>query len=205
MKKLLPLILFSLICGQAWALTAEEAKVSYQGLECQITAFNEMGNPICAQCNDLTEILVHYDPQWDISPLPEPIPSPEPIPQPLTFLEVDISLSTPNNGQMWNNTSGPSASIQISNFVPGEYTFLVYGNGPDGSSDSVHYGINGIIIGAITLRGYESPNPHWSSDLQAGGTAKITIPDSGAHIISLWAREDGCSVTKIRIGELPSP
>lgn len=196
MKKLFPLLSYLLICNinTAFALTSEEAKTAYQGLDCEMTVF-EADRPTCAKCNDLTELIVYYDPSWDAV---EPAPVPEPIPAPITYLETDISLSTPNNGQMWNDASGPTASVTINNFQPGEYVFSAYGDGPDASSDSVHYGIDGTLIGSLTWLNVTKPG--WTSNLQSGGTAKITIPDSGSHVINLFAREDGASVTKIRIG-----
>ena len=170
------------------AMTKDEAKKAYQGLSCEITSFNEFGYPTCAKCNDLTALVSYYDKSWDI--IPE-----------LTSIVLDINFSTPNNGQKWDGITGPTTEYQISNFKPGQYVFSVYGTKlPDPSSDSVHYGIDGVLVGTITLDANVSPAPKWSSKLQGGGTANITISDNSIHKINFWAREDGAEISKIRIG-----
>ena len=117
----------------------------------------------------------------------------------IIFIVVDIDFSTINGGVRWVDMEGPGVELQINNFKPGRYIFSIYGDGPDASSDSVYYGIGGVLVGAVSLDVYVSPGPKWSSTLQGGGTSYITIPSNGQHTISLWGREDGTSVTKVRI------
>lgn len=85
---------FALLCNTAFAMTAEEAKTAYRGLKCEITAVNETSDPTCAKCNDLTELIVHYDPAWD-TPEPTPVPAPTPVPEPAPD-PVPVPEPTPN-------------------------------------------------------------------------------------------------------------
>ncbi len=83
MKKLFLTISILLIAVRTYALTAEEAKKAYQALSCEITNFTESGHASCAQCHNLTDLIVYYDVSWDSeAPTPEPTPEPEPTPTP---------------------------------------------------------------------------------------------------------------------------
>lgn len=168
------------------AMTKEEAKTAYQGLKCRITGVTDAGYPTCAVCDDLTNLVAHYDPSWDV--VPE-----------LTTITIDTAFSTPNNGTKWDDTSGPTATYPISNMKLGTYIVSVYGTGPDASSDSLHYGIDSIRVGSITLDSHVTPGLHWSSKLQGGGVAEIAILDNLAHTLQLFAREDGTSITQVKL------
>ena len=129
----------------------------------------------------------------------DPVPDPDPTPSPLESIEIITDFSTPNNGEIWNDASGSSAEYTIENLKAGDYVFSVYGTGPDASSDSINFGLDGVLIGTITLDVWQSPGPKWSNKLQGGGEATLTIPDNGVHVINLFAREDGCEITKIKL------
>ena len=172
--------------GTCQAMTQEEAKKAYQELGCEVTGWTDLGRPTCVICNDLTQLVANYDASWDV--VPE-----------LTTITADINLTTPNNGVLYTDATGPTASVTISGMKPGTYTLSVYGTGPNASSDSVYYGVSNVLMRAITLDVWISPGPKWSSKLQGGGTATIEILDNGPYLINLWAREDGASITQIKL------
>jgi hypothetical protein len=179
-------------------LTAGQAEQIYRENHCFKVADNCFKcdlspAPECAVPIDI-HVAVHWIPEWD-----QPVVVPDPEPEPLTSTEIQAAFSTANNGQLFDPIVGPSAQFAFENLTPGEYTFSVYGNGPDSSSDSVHYGLDGVFVESITLDIWAAPGPKWSSILQHGGTAKITIPDSGQHVINLWAREDGAEIIKVKM------
>lgn len=129
---------------------------------------------------------------------PEPEPEPDPTPE-FVSKEIDVSFSTPDEGNLWEDSAGLSAEYPIENMKPGDYIFSAYGNAPNAASDSIHFGIDGNIVGILTLDVWESPSPKWSDKLQGGGEAIISISDNGLHNINIWAREDGCEISKIKL------
>lgn len=206
---LLPIILVSfLFTLPVQAQTPEEAKAQYQSSGCKFHSINANGSRHfeCYGTHPGVDVLLMYEDSWDnydpqCDPVPETTP-PDPVPpDPITFAEIDSSLHTDNNGDIWNDTSGqPSGEYIIENLKAGDYTIALYGNGPDASSDSFHFGLNGQFIGSISLNVWESPGPKWSNRIQGtGAEATVTIPNDGTHTINIWPREDGAELFKIRV------
>mgnify|MGYP001574043350 CR=1 FL=1 len=219
----------ALLCNTAFAMTAEEAKTAYQGLKCEITAVNETGDPTCAKCNDLTELIVHYDPAWDAvepipvpeptpAPTPEPNPEPSPIPAPTSPIwEQDASglLTIPAAGFSkntgWTETSGTMSTPEGSPEV----------NLADTSGPALEYRVKFNRAGKhyvwvhgekpssssdslyYGLAGVKVNSVNFFSKLwynQAQDFSLITLEvTAGEHVLNIWQREDGSKFSEIRI------
>ncbi|WP_416399446.1 chitobiase/beta-hexosaminidase C-terminal domain-containing protein [Allohahella sp. A8] len=83
---------------------------------------------------------------------------------------------------------------------PGSYAIWIRGDGPDGSSDSVHFGLNGeaIAAGKAITSFYPRGQLDWSRYSQATGkNAVITIPSAGVHTFNVWMRETGFIIDRV--------
>jgi len=221
MKKLplATILLASTICSPAFALTPEEAKTAYQGLNCEMTAF-EGDRPTCAKCNDLTDLIVHYDPSWDAIepvPVPVPVPTPTPIPEPISPIwEQDANglLSIPATGFSTNtgwteiggwmqalpdagvnltDLSGPALTYKVKFTRSGLSYLWVHGFKVDASGDSIYIAIDGVRISSVSFYAKE-----WSNVSQESAVISFQAT-AGEHTISAHQREDGTKFSEIRV------
>ncbi len=101
-------------------------------------------------------------------------------------------VSLPEGNSVGTDVSkAPQLSCNIKIDDPGEWILWIKGEGPDASSDSVNYGINGTRLGAITFL-----NQPWSKDRQNSNDDAILQLEEGTMSLDIWMREPG---TKIMI------
>jgi lysophospholipase L1-like esterase len=97
-------------------------------------------------------------------------------------------------------TNSARADYQIQFATAGTYYVWVRGMGPNGSSDSLHVGINGVVVSSGASLSDFQPwgSVKWAS-LQNGTTTRITlqVPSAGLHTFNLWMRESGTVADKI--------
>jgi len=67
----------------------------------------------------------------------------------------------------------------------------------EGSSDSVHAGLNGTLPLSADKIDHFPSGWNWSSSTRDNVRATINIPTVGIHTVNLWMREDGLAVDKI--------
>ncbi|NNF69819.1 MAG: hypothetical protein HKN01_08625, partial [Acidimicrobiia bacterium] len=110
--------------------------------------------------------------------------------------------ATPNNGTN-NNTGYTSNSPRLDylvNFTQvGTHYIWVRGQGPTGSDDSLHVGLNGA--GQSTsdrVTGFGS-GWSWSSDTMDSARATIEVTAPGEQMLNIWMREDGTRIDKIML------
>ena len=92
------------------------------------------------------------------------------------------------------------ADYQIRFVQAGTYHVWVRALGPNGSSDSVHVGLNGTVVASgASLSDYQPWGSLKWATLQNGTTTRITVqvPSAGLHTVNLWMRESGTIVDKI--------
>ena len=70
----------------------------------------------------------------------------------------------------------------------GTYNFWVRGYAPDGSSNSIFVGLDGVAVGALAENQYGQWV--WTKDIQNGAN-QVTVNSTGFHTISVWRREAG--------------
>jgi len=107
---------------------------------------------------------------------------------------------TPDNNLTFTNwpVTSPELRYEINFSAAGSYRVWVRAHGTNGSSDSVHWGLNGIsnTVG-ITWNSYN--NWVWTNQTTAGSSATITVPGAGMHTLNLWMREDGAKIDRVAI------
>ncbi|HUS89843.1 MAG TPA: hypothetical protein VMW91_10890, partial [Desulfosporosinus sp.] len=96
--------------------------------------------------------------------------------------------SLPDAGANLSDTSGYHAEYRIQPAHNGAYYLWIRGESLGGSSDSIHYGLNGIKEGSMTFLGKT-----WSNEQQEPVYgARVTIsPGEGERVLDIWSREDG--------------
>jgi hypothetical protein len=123
--------------------------------------------------------------------------------------------ASPANGGFSGNagvdgiTNAPRLDYCINFPVAGTYYAWFRGatHANDGSRNSLHFGLDGVIPGEFTLRVGNRVN-NWGGDAGnfdvfgwvrdvngtgAGSVAQITIPTAGVHTLNVWMREAGLS------------
>lgn len=130
------------------------------------------------------------------------------IPRTNRIWEIQTSPSGFSGAGFMVVTNGPDANSNITANVATSSPELQYdlnmpGAGPyyvwiaaycgSGTEDSVHLGVDGVVNGSqMTFALYNA----WAW----GGSARtITVASAGAHVFSLWMREDGTRIDRVAI------
>ena len=74
----------------------------------------------------------------------------------------------------------------------GTYFIWAKGNGPDGRSDSLHFGLNGVEDAEAISASNFYPFDTWVwTNKQTGtyATIRVTVPSAGLHTLNAWMRE----------------
>jgi hypothetical protein len=104
--------------------------------------------------------------------------------------------------RMGDTTDGPRLGYNITFSNSGNYTIWLRMSAPNGGSDSVHVGLNGLPItygyGASTqsgdVWGWQNSSCSVCSDkIQL----EVYIPSEGQHQLHIWMREDGVRIDSI--------
>ena len=110
--------------------------------------------------------------------------------------------------KMGDTTDGPRLSYNITFSSSGNYTIWLRMSAPNGGSDSVHVGFNGLPItygyGASTLTGdiwtWQNSSCSVCSDrIQLD----VFVPSEGQHQLHIWMREDGVRIDSIIMTNIP--
>lgn len=104
--------------------------------------------------------------------------------------------------RMGDTTDGPRLGYNITFSNSGNYTIWLRMSAPNGGSDSVHVGLNGLPItygyGASTRSG-----DIWSWQNSSCSTCSdkiqldVYVPSEGQHQLHIWMREDGVRIDSI--------
>jgi hypothetical protein len=105
---------------------------------------------------------------------------------------------TPEEKILYAPKAGPELLLANAPFHGGKYKVTVCGDGPNASSDSLYVGIGDDILLTLDLKFWILNRSRCSSQLQDGGDAIVDLLNKN-YIIRLWAREDGLTVTDLKI------
>jgi len=111
-------------------------------------------------------------------------------------------ITTPDNN---TSSKGSQGSPSVGHFAyfdrPGTWYLWLRGWGDtingEGSSDSVHAGLNGSLSDTADQIDNFPPGWTWSNHTRDNTRAKLNIPSKGIHAVNLWMREDGLTIDKI--------
>jgi len=105
----------------------------------------------------------------------------------------------------------PRMDIQVEVRNTGTYYINVRGFGTNGTSDSVHIGIDGTRItdnGGVNLPVYGGALPAnigWGSNSTFGGAeVQVDILTPGIYTINIWGREDGVAIDRVEFTDDPA-
>jgi len=106
---------------------------------------------------------------------------------------------SPDNGLVFTNwpVSSPELQHQINFSQTGTYRIWVRAYGNDGSSDSVHWGLNGKTN--ATGISWTTYNAWIWTNNTAGSPATIGVTNTGLSSLNLWIREDGARIDRVAI------
>lgn len=94
----------------------------------------------------------------------------------------------------------PHLSYKVNFSTPGTYYLWLKAIGPDSSSDSVHYGLDGSGVSSDYNDSAQlSHNTVFTWLSQRGDRSKpyIVVPSAGLHTIDIWLREDGAKLDRL--------
>jgi len=97
-------------------------------------------------------------------------------------------------------TNGPRIGYNITFNQSGTYHVWVRMSAPNGASDSIHVGLNGLPVtfGANGLGIWDSTvGDEWMWKDSMGERITIEVPNAGEHQFYIWMREDGVRVDSI--------
>ena len=93
--------------------------------------------------------------------------------------------------------NSPMLGFNVSFTTAGTYHVWVRGYSTNGSSDSVHVGLDGKEISTSDrINSFSSNNWTWHKNTMDGSPATLNITP-GEHVINVWMREDGFRFDKI--------
>ncbi len=98
----------------------------------------------------------------------------------------------------WATTSPELQYAIVFNHATTHYVW-VRGYSHDTSSDSVHWGLNGVTNAGQGINWISQNEWVWTNRVTAGTVATINITATGTNIFSLWMREDGARIDRIVI------
>jgi len=114
-------------------------------------------------------------------------------------------MAGPDLGRNINDISqSPRADFQINVPAPGTYYVWVHGYAKDGGSDSLHVGLNGVLVDGgyqMARFTFDGSASSWSNRNMSGTRVSFTVSEAGEHTLNLWMREDGLLVNKIVISQ----
>ena len=112
-------------------------------------------------------------------------------------------ITTPDSGALASGSTG-SPGLEYSGVFDQAGTWYVWLRGwgntnilGEGSSDSVHAGLNGQLSNTADSIDNFPAGWNWSNSTRDGVRASLSIPEAGEHNFNLWMREDGLAIDKI--------
>lgn len=113
--------------------------------------------------------------------------------------------ATPNTGVYTGlSINGPRLDYDITFSTAGTYRIYVRTNGPGGTDDSYHVGLNGVS--ASSTNGYgmgHTGSWFWADYANEDDFVEVVVPSTGQHTFNIWMREDGVEVDKIVLKVAP--
>lgn len=111
---------------------------------------------------------------------------------------------TPDNNFVFTNWPVTSPELQYEVIFPTSATYRVWirAYGLDGSSDSVHWGLDGTS-NAVGLSWSTYNTWIWATNA-GGAPATITVTNAGLHTFNLWMREDGARIDRVALASDPN-
>jgi lysophospholipase L1-like esterase len=95
-------------------------------------------------------------------------------------------------------TTSPEAVYHVQVNTPGTYYVWVRGYALDGTDDSVHTGLDGLVTpSAVAMNGFTRGAWGWTRMTMGATPATLTIGTAGLHTVHLWMREDGLRVDRL--------
>ena len=80
----------------------------------------------------------------------------------------------------------------------GTYRVYVRANGPTGTDDSFHAGLNGQSVTSASGYGMGYTGVwFWANEANEDPFVEIVVPSTGQHTFNIWMREDGVEIDKI--------
>ena len=112
-------------------------------------------------------------------------------------------VTSPDSGALTPNANNsPGLGYLVIFDKPGTWYVWLRGWGNtnsfgEGSSDSIHAGLNGQLSITADNIDYFPADWNWSNSTRDNARATITIPSAGVHTFNLWMREDGLAIDKV--------
>ncbi len=111
-------------------------------------------------------------------------------------------VTTPDNNTRFQNSNGSPSIGYFAYFDrPGTWYVWLRGSGDtvngEGSSDSVHVGLNGSLSATADKIDNFPADWNWTNSTIDKVRASLSVPSTGIHAVNLWMREDGLIVDKI--------
>ena len=94
----------------------------------------------------------------------------------------------------------PRMSYPVKFTTTGTYYLWARSEGPDDSSDSFHYGLDGDSFSTNFDDSPSAPKNgqlEWCSTSPGGGRPTIVIGSPGTYSVDIWMREDGCMIDRL--------
>ncbi len=98
----------------------------------------------------------------------------------------------------------PQLDYVINFTKTGTYYIWVLAYGMDGNSDSVHAGLDGVVVDTATVISGFNGSYGWSSELMSSEERpRVEVTTTGLHTFNIWMRETGSTVDKILLTTNP--
>ena len=96
--------------------------------------------------------------------------------------------------------TSPRIDFKVNFADTGTYYLWVRGYAPDGNSDSIHAGIDGVqVSSAYRISNFSYGAYSWTRTDMSGAVTKLTVLTTGEHTINFWMREDGFQFDKFML------
>jgi len=109
-------------------------------------------------------------------------------------------VASPNTGtRVTSSVEGrsPRLDYQVRFVKSGVHYLWVRGLGPTDADDTLHGGLNGVVLASSAYIDRLQPTWGWTQATGNGPVATIQIPSPGVYTVNLWMREDGAKVDKL--------
>ncbi len=106
----------------------------------------------------------------------------------------------PNSGTTRDTaflTTSPRLDFRIQFSRTGTHHVWLRGLGPSGSDDSVHVGLDGVVVPTSDRITNFPPAWGWSNATVDGPVATLEIATPGVHTLNVWMREDGVQLDRL--------
>lgn len=153
------------------------------------TLFSENGGVIVFEAEDFSNTVARSGHTWDLSS------------SVAGFSGTGYMQALPDNGSNISvnvATTSPELQYAADFSATGTHYVWVRGYAFDGTSDSVHVGVDGAATTATNITFANSFNAWvWTNKNGAGNAPTITVGSTGMHTVNVWMREDGLRIDRV--------